>query len=361
MRKRLFHLALIAALFVSCEQYYKPDLEVRPGMLVVESHLTNDPNQNYVRLSKTSDFFSTTQEEKVTGARVDLVLMGGSAKRPTEYPVHADENTPGYFTFHDTPIPGKTYKLRIVYQNDVYESEMVDMPPLPKIDSLFTNHILEKSYRTDAIGGPTQIETPEREICIDAPMTPALKYYRFNWRAIIEWVYNPPAHLGPPPPSYYGWRSIYDNGLFNIAGPKQFSISGEVKNHHILSLAYNGQVYLDSATQIASGWIVILDEYGMTKDSYDFHEKLNKQFSAEGSLFDPILTQVYGNIHCKNDDSKIALGFFDLNSYRQYRYFLNLGYNEKSKVIQRRLNRYPIITDEGYVRGFLPDFWETNY
>jgi hypothetical protein len=348
-------LVLFLTLLVSCEEFYTPALDEMPKVLVVESHLTNDPKQNYVKLSKTLDFYSTGQEEKIAGAIVDLIQIGGTTLR-------AIENTPGYYTFPNTPIPGRKYMLRITYLKDVFESDAVVMPPLPSIDSFYTNHKIEKSFRTDTYGGPTQVETPGREICIDAPIYPSLKYYRFNWRAIIQWQYDFPAPpFGPPPPPLYGWISFYDRGIFNIAGPKQFSVSDQVKNHPVLFLGYDSRAYLDSATQVPYGWIIIIDQYGIPKESYDFHEKLNKQFSAEGSLFDPVLTQVYGNIHCKNDASKIAVGFFDLNSYRQYRYFLNFGNNEKSKVIQRRLNRYPDIPDGGYVRGIPPEFWENNY
>ena len=70
-------MALFAVLFASCEEYYTPDLEVVPGMLVVESHLTNDPRQNFVRLSMTQDFYSTVQEEIIIGAKVDLIELGG--------------------------------------------------------------------------------------------------------------------------------------------------------------------------------------------------------------------------------------------------------------------------------------------
>jgi len=166
--------------------------------------------------------------------------------------------------------------------------------------------------------------------------------------------------MGPPPPAYYGWISSYQSGLFNIAGPKEFSISDKVKSHPILFLGYDSRAYLDSSAQIPQGWIVIIDQYGIPKASYDFHEKLNKQLSAEGSLFDPVLTQVYGNIHCVTDSKKIVVGFFDLNSYRQYRYFLDIGINEKSNMVQRRLNRFLIIPDRGYVRGNTPEFWEKH-
>ena len=355
MRKEIIYLALFLMLFVSCEEYYNPDLDVVPSTLVVESQLTNNPAKNFVKLSMTQDFYNTTEEQKVIGAKVELVQVGGQT-------IKGIDGGTGYFTFPSTPIPGKKYFLRITNQKDIYQSETVLMPPVPKIDTLYTLHNIEKSYRTDAFGSPQLVEIPGRKIHIDAPITSSLEYYRFDWRAVLQWVYTPPAPaVGPPPPAWFGWKSKYDIGMFNLAGPKEFSNSDKVTKHPILSLAYDSQVYLDSATQVGSNWILILDEYGITKSSYDFHEKLNKQFAAEGSLFDPVLTQVYGNIHCTTDLTKIVLGFFDLNSYRQYRYFLNLGTGPDNQVVQRRLNRYLEIPYEGHLIGERPLFWESNH
>jgi len=347
-------MAFIVTLFVSCEEYYKPDLEEVPGLLVVESRLTNDPKQNFVKLSTARGFYSTSPVDWIRVSSVELIEAYGQV-------IKASETDPGYYTFEYTPVPGKTYILRISYQDDVYESDPVLMPPLPTLDTLYANHKIEQSYQTDAYGKPQKIQIPGREIGIDAPITNGIQYYHFHWRAILQWTYSPPALNGPPPPSYYGWISRYDKDLFNIAGPKEFTVGDQVKNHPILSLAYNSQIYLDSIEKIAMGWILIVDQYGISKQSYNFHKYLNSQFSAEGNLFEPIVTQVYGNIHCKTDASKIALGFFDVNSYRQYRYFLNIGSNERSTVVQRRLNSYPHIPDRGYERGNPPEFWETNY
>src|SRR5665648_1214529 len=65
MRKKINYLALIAVLFVSCEEYYNPDMDVVSGLLVVESHLTNDTKQNFVKLSMTRDFYSTNERKKL--------------------------------------------------------------------------------------------------------------------------------------------------------------------------------------------------------------------------------------------------------------------------------------------------------
>ncbi len=351
MRKALLHIILIFALFVSCEEYYKPDLDVGPGILVVESHVTNDPNQNYARLSLSDNFYNTEPRDKIYGAKVDLIEVGGQT-------TNGVERTPGYFTFARTPVAGKKYVLRIAYQKNIYQSEQVIMPPLPSIDSLYTTHTVEKSYRTNVYGNPEQVLTPGREIKINAPITKSLEYYRFTWRAIIQWHYDPPALAGPPPPPYFGWISKYDREIFNLAGPKEFSLSNKVTNHRLLMLAYDSRQHLDSLTQIPDGWILIVDQYGIQEASHNFHQKLNQQFTAEGSLFDPILSQAEGNMHCVNDATKPVLGFFDLNSYRQYRFYLHLGNGEKGVVKQRRINQYYEIPGQGYLRGIRPPFWE---
>jgi hypothetical protein len=354
MRKEIIYLALFLGLFASCEEYYKPNLKVVPSILVVESRICNILQKSYVKLSMTQDFYNTSENLDVAGAKVELVQVGGSITRGID-------GGAGYFTFTSSPIVGKKYFLRITNQNDIYQSETVLMPPVPQIDSLYTIDNVEKSYRTDAFGNPELVETEGRKIYIDAPITSSLEYYRFDWRAVLQWIYSPPGtSTSPPPPPWWGWKSIYNLSTFNIAGPKEFSRSDKVTKHPILSLAYDNKAYLDSNTLVGSGWILILDEYGISKSSYDFHEKLNKQLSAEGSLFDPVLTQVYGNIRCTSDPTKTILGFFELNSYRQYRYFLNFGTNKDAKVIQRRLNNYPDIPNYGLLKGSRPVFWESN-
>jgi hypothetical protein len=355
MQQRLLYLALIVLLFVSCEDYYKPDLEVVPGTMVVESRLTTDRAQNFVRLSLTRNFLNNDALEWITGARVELIESGRLI-------VKAKEVNPGYYTFQHIPSVGKTYVLWILYKNDVYESSPVIMPPLPKIDSLYTRHKIEQKYRVNGYGVPELFNKPGREICVDVPIKQQFPYTLYTCRAIIQWEYYPPSpRVGPPSPPLYGWRTKYDNGVFNLAGPKEFSTSTEVLQHPIQMLAYNTQEYLDSVALIPMNWIVIVDQYGISKESYDFHEKLNKQFLAEGSLFDPVMTQVFGNMHCKNDPGKIALGFFDVRSCRQYRYYFNMGTGPDNQVIQRRLNEYYDISDHGYEIGVRPVFWEDNY
>lgn len=349
-------MAFFALAFSGCEEIYTPKIDDVQELLVVESRLTNDPKLNFVKLSMTRDFYSTNAIEWVTGAHLELIEVHGETALGTEV-------SPGNYTFSKPLVAGKSYILWISHNSDVYESEPIVMPPLPKIDTLYTRHKIEQNYRVNGYGVPELFDTPVREFDIDAPVTSQLAYYRFACRAIIQWeYYPPPSPSGKQSAPWYGWRTKTDQGLFNVAGPKEFSVSEEVRQHPILTLGYDGQAYLDSATQLPSNWIVIIDQYGLPEETFHTYEKINKQFSAEGNLFDPSLSQVYGNLHCKNNPAKIILGFAEVCSHRQYRYYMNLGTGSDKEVVQRRLNRYYDIPDHGHTEdGTRPVFWEYNY
>lgn len=349
---RLVKFLLGMLLFASCEEYYTPELDSTESMLVVESVFTNDASKNFVKLTKTKDFYSSDPDEVITNANVDLIESGSNA-------TPAKQQSNGYFTFSKVAVPGKTYTLRIYYGDQTYESAPVVMPPIPSIDSLYTAHRVEKTYSTDSYGVPFTVENLVRDVRVDVPLSPQLKYFRFTWRAVLEWIYIPPMNPFKPAPPYYGWKSEYDTGDFNIAGQGDYTGTSDVKNHTVLSLAYDTQQYLDSAKQDFYGWIVMVDQYGITKDSYNFYEALDKQFSAEGNLFDPVLAQIPTNISCKTDKTKKVVGFFNVNSYRQHRYFIRTGSAFAQEAVQKKINRYPDITDSGYLVGVYPSFWES--
>src|SRR5665648_11373 len=350
MNKRLIYFYLLIFLLSSCEEKYIPRIDNIEGQLVVEAQITNDTTKNFVHLTKTTSFYDKQNSAVVTGASVDLIEINGRT-------IHGKVNGPGFFTFSSVPLSGKNYKLRIIIQNYTYESEVVTMPPIPSILSFYTGHIERKEYLTDGYGVPMAYQVKEREIYIDAPMTAELSNYRFNTRAVLEWSWYPASVFGPPPPAHFGWQAHYPNSDFNIAGPKKFSQTGKIEKHPIMTLPYNAKELFLKPDSVMNGWIMIIDQYGTSNGSYEYHEKLNSQFAADGSLFDPIQTQIYGNITCISDPSKIVFGYFDLNSYRQYRYYLYIS-NPNAAVIQRQIFNYPLITEEGDVKFTPPVWWE---
>ncbi len=354
MIKELTYLILVMALFASCEDIYHPKIDIVQGHLIVESLITNDPAHNYVLLTKGTSFYDEKFSDGVSGAAVKLIDGAGNS-------VKGVESSPGNFHFNLVPSPGESYKLQIIYNNDTYESEVVTMPPLPHLINFYTERIEKVEYQNDGFGNPIPVTVVARELYADLPVTTNLSYYRFGMRSILEWYYTPPMTGAPGasnPVTVFGWLSVYYNENYNIAGPKKFSQSNQIEKHPFVRLPY-GTIQFIKPDSTFAGWIFVLDQYGTSQKSYEYHEKLNNQFSANGTLLDPIQTQVYGNITCKTDPSKKTFGYFDLNSYRKYRYFLYFTDSQPNGSITiREITRYPIISDEGETVYYPPGWWE---
>ena len=354
MIKELLYFSLMLLLFASCEEAYHPKIDIVKDHLIIESLITNDPSHNYVLLTKGTSFYDESPGDGVSGAKVYLIDGAGNITRGIE-------SSSGNFHFDLVPTPGHSYKLQISYNNDTYESEAVTMPPIPHLINFYTERIEKIEYQNDGFGNPAPVTVVARELYADLPVTPTLSCYRFGMRSILEWYYTPPmilSSMGNIPPPVFGWLSVYYNDNYNIAGPNKFSLSARIEKHPLVRLPYGTTQYIKPDSTF-NGWIFMLDQYGTSQASFDYHNKLNSQFLATGNLFDPIQTQITGNITCKTDSTKKVYGYFDLNSYRKYRYYLYFTNPRPEGSIKiRELTSYPNIPDEGLTTFYPPDWWE---
>jgi len=333
----------------SCEEIYTPRINTVAGQLIVDALVTNDLSQSYVHLTKTAGFYDKEAPGAITGATVKLIDSKGTVQMGIE-------GTSGNFSFKKAPITGETYHLQIQAGNDLFESENVLMPELPTVSNFYTERTNKIEYSTNSSGTPVGTNVMVQSVYLDAPVTPALSNYRFVSRAVMEWIYVPPNV--PFPPTIFGWMSLYNNDVYNIAGPKKFSQSGQIEKQLLMELPYNTTLLIQSGASVV-GYIVIMDQFGTSQGSFDYHEKLNSQFTAAGSLFDPIQTQIYGNITCKTDASKTVFGYFDLNSYIQRRYYVYFpDPKSPNPVITREIITYPIIPEDGKSTNVRPLWWE---
>ena len=348
METRYYWLIWLLLFFTACEEYYTPAIDQTDGHLVVDALITNDVSYKSVHLSWSRGFYSTQPTQLVSGAKVELIQATGRvfSSIPTGT---------GYFTFEMVPETGESYKLRISLGKDIYESEFVTMPPIPSIDSLYVADQVSEVYKPDIYGKPYAVSLSGLEFYINVPVTAQLANYRFYTRSLIEWIYYPPGIQDPP---VYGWDSFDDKSRYNLASAnKMNATTNKIVQHPINFLAYNSQEYLKSDSLKSNGWIIFIDQFGTSIGSYDYHQQINSQFAADGSLFDPIQTQIVGNITCKTDPAKRVYGYFDLNSYRLINYFAKFS-GPQAGITIRKLINFPYVQVKGQTVGIPPFWWQ---
>jgi len=81
---------------------------------------------------------------------------------------------------------------------------------------------------------------------------------------------------------------------------------------------------------------ILLKQYALTKDGYQFWENLRKNTEQLGSIFDAQPTQLTGNIHNINDVNEPVIGYISVTNIQSKRIFI-----DKSQLPEEWFVKYP--------------------
>lgn len=80
---------------------------------------------------------------------------------------------------------------------------------------------------------------------------------------------------------------------------------------------------VDIATnKLYFGYTILVKQYGLTREAFEYWTDLAKTTQGTGSLFDPQPSQVTGNIHAKADSKELVFGYFSAAQEQKKRIFI---------------------------------------
>jgi len=102
----------------------------------------------------------------------------------------------------------------------------------------------------------------------------------------------------------------------NITEDKSHACSASITGHLLcftpaLMTGYGLTVPNDF---VEAHYYLRINQYTINRDTYDFYTEANKQLTTSGKIFDPIASQLKGNLTCTNNSSAIVIGFFEVSS-----------------------------------------------
>ena len=157
----------------------------------------------------------------------------------------------------------------------------------------------------------------------------------------------------------YSWHSYYPTGVFNIAGPPEFSTSNTISKHELEFFEKDYNKYIADTMSFA-GWIYYIYQYGINEDTYNYYSDLNSQLDTDGKIFDPVYVQAEGNISCTSNPDIVVLGNFEISSFSEKRYFLNYAKVLDTITSLKNIPYFYDIPEMGHIKDDMPDFWETS-
>ena len=125
----LIFIQLFLLFVVGCEDVIQVDVGSTEPQIVIEARITNSLNNNFVKITKSTDFYNPNKYETISGAKI-IVNENGE----NEYLF--EEIEPGRYEHNQLiAVPNNKYSISVQYEGKSYMAESY-VPQELKIDSL---------------------------------------------------------------------------------------------------------------------------------------------------------------------------------------------------------------------------------
>lgn len=283
------------------DPYRPPEITAPASYLVVDGFL--DIAAGAVTTFKLSRSQNLTDAKAPTLETKATVTIESS--RNLKYSLK--EVTNGVYSYTGVPSQtGETFRLRIKTSRGVeYLSDMVAFKASPAIDQV--------NWKAESDGVRIYVDTHDA----------AGKTRNYRWEYEETWEF------------YSAWFSSYEvknkqiiqrqNDIFtcwngeksrNILINSSAKLSEDVI--HQMPLTY----IPGYSIKIGSRYSILVKQYALTQDAYQYWEQLGKTTESIGTLFDPQPTQVTGNIQNLTNPGEPALGYFSAGTVTTKRMFV---------------------------------------
>lgn len=297
-------IAMLVLVACSCIEPYDPPLnDSNMNFLVVEAFLNGTDGIATVKLSRSLPVRSSDPIPVVEGATVQIEREGGSIHSLAHFEA-------GVYTGQiPNPATGARYRL-IVRADDEHEyaSDFTSLLATPPIDSITW------SAHRDGI----QFEVNAHDA------TGNTKY--------VKWDYTETYEYQSKLPSYFMFES---EGIV-VERPRELWIMDCWKTDHSTSIVIGSLTHLQTSTlrkhpvaivpygsrKLFKRYHIVIRQQALTEETYNYWHNLARSTENLGGLFDPLPSEVRGNIHCTRHPGESALGLFSAAVVTEREFFL---------------------------------------
>jgi len=307
MKKGSCFLILVISALACKKPYNPPAITGNGSYLVVEGVINAGPDSTIFTLSRTVNVSSAKTVNPVLNAIVTVV-----SDQNVSFPL--TETTNGKYVSPALNLDiTHQYRLSIkTSNNEQYQSDLAPVLVTPPIDSIGFNIV-----NLPADSG-IQIYASAHD------PTNTTKYYR--WDYTEAWEFHA---------DYYSAEEISGDTLKERPSTDliYFCYTGAVSGNIVLGstaklqqdVLYQSPIAFIPSTseKIEVEYSILLRQYALTADAYNFWVSLRTNTEQLGSIFDAQPSQVTGNIHCVTNPSEPVIGYVSASTVPSKRVFIS--------------------------------------
>jgi len=288
---------------VSCKKIYLPPvINSSNSYLVVEGTINSGPDSTTFKLSRTVKLSGNNIANPVTGAVLTVEDNQGAS-----YPF--TEQAHGTYSAIFILDNSKQYRLRIkTPDNKQYLSDFVAVKNSPPLDSV------NYKINNNGINIYANTHDPNNNT----------RYYRWDYQE--TWMIHSSFS------SYFKSNGdtvlardlnnddIYTCWATNISSSINVGSTAKLTQDVVFE---NPIVFVPSTSEkLEVKYSILVKQYALTSDAYNFWVNLKKNTEQLGSIFDAQPSQISGNIHSITDPSAIAIGYVSAGNIASQRIFI---------------------------------------
>ncbi|QMU30081.1 DUF4249 domain-containing protein [Adhaeribacter radiodurans] len=297
-----FYFFALLLFLSSCVDPFDPKVKDIPESFMVVDGFINTQGVTTIKLSRTINLTADTIPPAERGARVYLEEEAG-----TQFILREQEA--GTYTSDNLNLdPLKKYRLHFSAGGKEYTSDFVSVKTTPLIN--------EVTWQAKDEG--MQIYVNSQDAANDT------KYYR--WKYEETWEFNS---------AYFAALEYRDNGVKARNSNENIYVCWRSENSSAIKIGTTARLNEDvisnyplvlvpqGSVKLGRRYSILVKQYALSQEEYAYYEALRKNTENIGSLFDPLPTQLTGNIHCVTNASEPVIGFIGAHSETQKRIFVD--------------------------------------
>jgi len=344
MKSIVILFAVIFGTCISCKELFDPKLEVANSPLVVDGLITNQAKPYYIKLNQSLPFDNNSVNIEYAGVSKATVSVYDNLGY-VYYFKESDKN--GVYMSDPSEfigVPGRYYTLRIKIVDDIeYQSSpQLLLPNDFKVQASADYGTSDQSV-DDGTGTFTRKTIPGTNIFFTIENNEdSVIRFRFEHKIFVEY-----GHPSPPCPSA---EPLPDNNLINITSNYSTSTNNIEMNNVCFVPTYD--VAKNKKCGYVFKFVTKIIQYRLNNETYQYYKNINTILAATGKIFDPISSQVNGNVKCISNEKSKVLGFFEASSAR-YSYYALYSFSKRLEDVTKDS---PPDNDPGYLTDSLGFF-----
>lgn len=301
----IFALFISLLYIISCKESYAPEVTtVNANYLVVEGFINTGTDSTIIKLSRTVLVNNKTVAKPELTATVTVESDGNIS-----YPLK-DLGNGTYAAIGLNLDKTKKHRIRIkTLKGTTYVSDFVESKTSPEIDDV--------NFTANSLGVQLNVSTHDD--------TNQSRYYRWDYQDTWEFhaMY---ASVLKSNGTVLVERKLPDEGIYicyktekstNVHLSNTLKLDKDVVNKAQLSFIEGG------AEKVSVRYSILVKQYVLTKEAYDFWEKLRKNTESLGSIFDAQPSQLTGNVRNIADLNEPVVGYIGAGTVTQKRIFID--------------------------------------